>query len=86
MVMSKIDFSRIPKFSDLPVRKGAPSDSNWGVFGDDDEVGCVNFLTEDGIVEAARLVRNGKVFRLEIRPHPFGEMQFSIGAFPEQEV
>jgi len=28
-------------------RKDAPADSNWGVFGNDDEVGCVNFLTED---------------------------------------
>jgi kynurenine formamidase len=47
------------------VKPGAPPDSNWGVFGDDDEVGCVNFLTEDGIIEAAKLVRKGKVFRLD---------------------
>jgi kynurenine formamidase len=63
--MAKIDFNKIPKFSQLPVKKGAPPDSNWGVFGDNDEVGCVNFLTEDGIIEAARLVRKGKVFRLD---------------------
>ena len=63
--MPKIDFNKIPKFSQLPVKPGAPADSNWGVFGDDDEVGCVNFLTPEGIVEAAKLVRNGKVFRLD---------------------
>jgi putative cyclase len=63
--MAKIDFTKIPKFSQLPVKAGAPADSNWGVFGDDDEVGCVNFLTPEGIVEAAKLVRNGKVFRLD---------------------
>ncbi|HKV56079.1 MAG TPA: cyclase family protein [Candidatus Binataceae bacterium] len=63
--MAKIDFYKIPKFSQLPVKPGAPADSNWGVFGDNDEVGCVNFLTPEGIVEAARLVRNGKVFRLD---------------------
>ena len=51
--MAKIDFNKIHKFSELPVKKGAPADSNWGVFGDDDEVGCVNFLTPEGIVEAA---------------------------------
>ena len=45
--MAKIDFNKIPKFSQLPVKPGAPPDSNWGVFGDDDEVGCVNFLTEE---------------------------------------
>jgi len=63
--MAKVDFSKIPNFSELPVKKGAPADSNWGVFGDNDEVGCVNFLTEDGVIEAARLVRKGKVFRLD---------------------
>lgn len=63
--MAKIDFNKIPKFSQLPARPGAPPDSNWGVFGDDDEVGCVNFLTEEGVVEAAKLVRKGKVFRLD---------------------
>jgi kynurenine formamidase len=63
--MAKIDFTKIPKFSQLPVKAGAPADSNWGVFGDDDELGCVNFLTPEGIVEAAKLVRNGKVFRLD---------------------
>jgi len=63
--MAKIDFSRIPKFAQLPIKKGAPPDSNWGVFGDNDEVGCVNFLTPEGVVEAARLVREGKIFRLD---------------------
>ncbi|MBV8847379.1 MAG: hypothetical protein JO307_31605, partial [Bryobacterales bacterium] len=63
--MPKIDFARVPKFSELPVRRDAPPDSNWGVFGDQDEVGCVNFLTEEGIIEAARLVRKGWVFRLD---------------------
>src|SRR5712692_10624618 len=63
--MAKIDFNKIPRFSQLPVKPGAPPDSNSGVFGDDDEVGCINFLTEDGIIEAAKLVRKGKVFRLD---------------------
>ncbi len=63
--MAKIDFNKIPRFSQLPIKPGAPPDSNWGVFGDDDEVGCINFLTEDGIIEAAKLVRKGKVFRLD---------------------
>src|SRR5579864_7146030 len=63
--MAKIDFNKIPRFSQLPIKPGAPPDSNWGVFGEDDEVGCINFLTEDGIIEAAKLVRKGKVFRLD---------------------
>lgn len=65
--MAKIDPAKIPQFSQLPVKKGAPADSSWGVFGDDDELGCLNFLTPEGVVEAARLVQNGKVFRLDTR-------------------
>jgi kynurenine formamidase len=63
--MAKIDLNKIPKFSELPIKPGAPPDSNWGVFGDDDEAGCINFLTADGIIEAAKLVRKGQVFRLD---------------------
>lgn len=63
--MATIDFSKIPHFTDLPVKPGAPPESSWGVFGDDDQVGCLNFLTSDGVVEAARLVSSGAVFRLD---------------------
>ena len=45
--MAKIDFDKLPKFAQLPTKAGAPADSNWGVFGDTDEVGCVNFLTPE---------------------------------------
>lgn len=63
--MKKTDFDRLPTFDQLPVKPGAPPDSSWGVFGDDDELGCLNFLTADGVVDAAGLVRDGKVFRLD---------------------
>jgi len=63
--MSKVDWNRIPKFADLPVKPDAPPESNWGVFGDDDQIGCLNFLTAEGVLDAARLVRRGRVFRLD---------------------
>jgi kynurenine formamidase len=63
--MATIDYSKLPRFKDLPVKKGAPPESAWGVFGDNDELGCLNLLTPEGVVEAARLVRKGKVFRLD---------------------
>ena len=65
--MAKLDFGKIPKYSQLPIKPGAPAHSNWGVFGDDDEVGCFNFPTPEGIIEAAKLIRNGKAFRLDNR-------------------
>ena len=57
----------IPSFAELPAKKGAPADSSWGVFGADDGIGCLNFLKPEGVVAAARLVRDGKVFRLDAK-------------------
>jgi kynurenine formamidase len=37
---------------------------NWGKWGPDDELGVLNYITPQDIVNAARLVRKGKVFRL----------------------
>jgi kynurenine formamidase len=59
--------NQIPKFDELPVKQGAPPESSWGVFGDDDGIGCLNFLTSEGVVEAARLIQTGKVFRLDAK-------------------
>ena len=42
---------------------------NWGKWGPDDEVGALNYITPESIIEAARLVKKGKVFALGI---PFG--------------
>jgi len=63
--VAKIDWDRIPKFAQLPVKPGAPPQSSWGVFGDDDQLGCLNFLTPEGVIEAAGLVKKGRVIRLD---------------------
>src|SRR6267143_1667493 len=82
--VAKLDFNKIPKYSQLPIKPGAPAHSNWGVFGDDDEVGCFNFLTAEGITEAAKLIRDGKAFRLDKRigyAEPPIKMQVQLGMF-----
>ena len=38
--------------------------SNWGRWGDDDQLGTVNNVTPHDIVEAAKLIRKGKTFAL----------------------
>ncbi|HEY5210875.1 MAG TPA: hypothetical protein VIJ42_15660, partial [Stellaceae bacterium] len=60
--MTKLDFAKVPTFDQLPITEGAPPESSWGVFGDRDELGCLNFLTPEGIVAAAGLVKQGKGF------------------------
>jgi kynurenine formamidase len=65
--MKALDWNKIPRFDQLPVKPGAPPQSSWGVFGEDDQFGCLNFLTPQGVVDAARLVQTGKVFRLDAK-------------------
>lgn len=47
-------------------RRVARDVSNWGRWGDDDELGTLNFITADKVAQAAGLVRHGKVFPLGI--------------------
>lgn len=44
---------------------GAPA-SNWGRWGQDDERGAANFITQDGVRDAARLARSGRVYSLSL--------------------
>ena len=62
--MKLSDLASLPTFDQLPVDSSAPADSSWGVF-ENEALGCLNFLTPEGIVDAARLVQRGKVFRLD---------------------
>jgi kynurenine formamidase len=81
------DLPRIPKFEELPIKPGVPAECAWGVFGDDDELGCLNFLTPERIVDAARLVQSGRVFRLDAKigfakPPLFGRAQVVHNIIP----
>jgi kynurenine formamidase len=60
-------FSDLPTFDQLPVGQDLPAESSWGIFDSNYALGCLNFLTPEGVVEAARLVETGKVFRLDAR-------------------
>ena len=58
--------TKLPRYSELPVRAGAPKGAAWGVFGDDDEVGTINLMTPERVVDAASLIQSGKVFALNL--------------------
>ncbi len=57
----------LPSYDKLPVKKGAPPRSAWGLWGDDDELGCLNLLTPERVAAAAGLVRKGAAFPLNLR-------------------
>jgi hypothetical protein len=44
----------IPPFEDLPLRKGDPHHSAWGLYREKDELGTLNRLTGERVVSAAR--------------------------------
>ncbi len=48
------------------VREMGKKLSNWGRWGPDDELGTINFITADKVIEAGRCIRKGSVFSLAI--------------------
>jgi len=57
----------LPRYSELP-RAGQGGRSGWQVFGADDNIGLVNLLTADKVRSAARLIRKGSLFPLDLSP------------------
>ncbi|KAL7625141.1 hypothetical protein AAE478_004355 [Parahypoxylon ruwenzoriense] len=50
----KLNENGIPDFEDLPLRKGDPPYSAWGLYGDKDELGTLNRLTDERVAAAAK--------------------------------
>lgn len=59
------------------------SPKNWGRWGPDDELGCLNFLTNEEVLRGVRSVKQGKVFTLGIPlARPQGDPLFPSRAQP----
>ena len=50
----KLNENGIPDFEDLPLRKTDPQFSAWGLYGDKDELGTLNRLTDERVASAAK--------------------------------
>jgi hypothetical protein len=50
---------RRPSFSALPLNEGDPHHSAWGLWGPNDQLGTLNFLTEENTREAAKEIKDG---------------------------
>lgn len=75
----RIGGSRWPSFRELETAD--PPESSWSLFGPDDELGTINFLTDDVRRRAASLVRTGRTFNLD---YPIGAFDpFPTGTRPE---
>lgn len=55
----------LPSYDDLPAAPGGGRLA-WGIFGSEDQLGLVNLMTASGVAAAARLVRRGVTFPLDV--------------------
>jgi kynurenine formamidase len=56
----------IPAFAQLPFVGQTGERHTWDVFGRDDQLGTVNYLTPERVRQAATLVRTGRVINLNL--------------------
>ena len=64
--MKPSEGARIPRYQDLPIIEKTGARHAWGVFGDQDELGTLNFITPDVVAAAAREVEAGEVVNLSL--------------------
>ena len=77
--------------SDVETETGAPGVdtvralsarySNWGRWGDDDELGTLNHVTDDDVVAAAGAIRTGRRFSLSLPVDANGPQTGGFGRF-----
>jgi hypothetical protein len=54
-----------PAFSDLPLDRGHPEHSAWFQWGKEDELGTINHLTNDVVLNAIKEVKIGERISLK---------------------
>lgn len=55
----------LPSYRELLERTDGPPGSSWGLFGIEDDLGTINFLTPEKVLAAQQLIRRGQYFNLD---------------------
>jgi len=76
----------LPSYEDLKQRTDRPAGSSWGVFGEDDHLGTLNFLTPERVVAATRLAKRGVVFNLDYPLDAFTPPPVSTRSVPRHHI
>jgi len=61
-----VDPDALPSYAQLMRRTDAPPGSSWGLFGPGDQLGTLNLLRARPLTEAAREIRSGTAFSLDL--------------------
>lgn len=57
----KLNANGVPDFDALPLREGDPRRAAWGLYGEKDELGFLNRLTDERVAAAAKEeIKSGK--------------------------
>ncbi|MBN3787663.1 cyclase family protein [Burkholderia sp. Ac-20353] len=65
--MSPSDVKALPRYAELLQRSDAPPGSSWGLFGKNDQIGTLNFLSAETRAAAVKEVHEGRAFSLDLR-------------------
>jgi len=65
--------------TDERIQQAAKKYRNWGKWGKDDQLGTLNYITPEKIIQAARLVRAGPVKESEDIGHAFSQHRVGDG-------
>jgi len=77
--------TELPDYDELPAAAEGGR-SGWGVFGKDDNLGLVNLLTPERVVQAAGLIRRGALFPLDAALDAFSPPIASTRGVPRHQV
>lgn len=65
----------IPSYDELPIDPNKPPKSSWGLWGDDDQLGAINKITESSVLRGLACAKHGRVlplnWKLEMPDPPF---------------
>ncbi|KAI8149020.1 hypothetical protein BJV82DRAFT_505496 [Fennellomyces sp. T-0311] len=56
--------TKIPSYDELPIDPKYPANVAWGVFGEEDNLGTLNFISQENVAKASQNVKKGAVFSL----------------------
>lgn len=57
--MSSNKLPQRPLFASLPLHESDPPFSAWGLYGPDDQLGALNLLTDECVMEATKEIKSG---------------------------
>jgi kynurenine formamidase len=76
----------IPAYKDLPRGDNELYPNAWGVFGEDDQLGTINHLTPERVLNAMKSVETGQVVSLNLPVDAFDPPLIAHRGIPRHEI